>query len=54
MKWNAYPLPLSSKQDMLIRCRRKMKNAVGLVYSIMFKFLEHMREYIKYKVRDFP
>ena len=30
---------------------RKIKNVVGLLYS---KFLRHMRNYIKYKVRGFP
>ena len=33
---------------------RKIENVVGLLYSIMFKFLGHMREYIKCKVRGFP
>ena len=33
---------------------RRIKNMVGLVYSIMFKFLGYVKEYIKYKVRGFP
>ena len=54
---------LLSKQGIFIRCRsyeifsgghkkNKKRGRFGIFYD--FKFLRHVREYIKYKVRGFP
>ena len=46
-----YVYSVPQLRDFLWKGTRKIKNVVGLLYSIMYKFLGHMREYIKYKVR---